>query len=80
MTSPDGLEQQHTLSTATSRYDELRMRDALAAMGDGGDVPPLSREESLELLGIANGLIIAATEQNTSNIKCQLLGKLFERR
>ena len=38
MAIPEDLEAQHTLSTATARYDELRMRDALAAMGDGGDV------------------------------------------
>jgi hypothetical protein len=41
MTTPDELERQHTLATATSRYDELRMRDALAAMDD--DDPTLTR-------------------------------------
>jgi hypothetical protein len=57
MTSPDDLEQEHTLSTATTRYDDLRMRDALAAMGEGGDVSPLSREESLELLALSEVVI-----------------------
>ena len=56
MTSPDDLEQQHTLSTATTRYDELRMRDALATMGEG-EVPPLAREESLELLALSEVVI-----------------------
>src|SRR5918997_1317587 len=56
MTSPDDLEQQHTLSTATTRYDELRMRDALATMGEG-EVPPLSREEALELLALSEVVI-----------------------
>src|SRR5919112_4820707 len=53
MASPDELESAHTLSTATTRYDALRMRDALAAMGDDGDASPLSREESLELLALS---------------------------
>jgi hypothetical protein len=56
MTSPDDLEQQHTLSTATTRYDELRMRDALATMGEG-EVPPLTRVESLELLALSEVVI-----------------------
>ena len=53
MTTPDELEQQHTLSTATTRYDELRMRDALATMTDDGDAMPLTREEALELLALS---------------------------
>ena len=56
MASPDDLEQEHTLSTATTRYDELRMRDALAAVGDDA-APPLSREESLELLALSEVVI-----------------------
>jgi len=57
MVSPDELEQQHTLSTATTRYDELRMRDALATVGDDGAAPPLSVEESLELLALSEVVI-----------------------
>ena len=57
MTTPDELEQQHTLSTATTRYDELRMRDALAAMTADADNPPLSREEALELLALSEVVI-----------------------
>lgn len=57
MASPDELEQQHTLSTATTRYDELRMRDALAAMSDDGDAPPLTREETLELLALSEVIV-----------------------
>jgi hypothetical protein len=56
MAIPEDLEAQHTLSTATTRYDELRMRDALAVMGDGTD-PPLSRAESLELLALSEVVI-----------------------
>ena len=57
MTTPDELEQQHTLSTATTRYDELRMRDALAAMTADADNAPLSREEALELLALSEVVI-----------------------
>ena len=56
MANPDELEQQHTLSTATTRYDQLRMRDALASMAEQ-DAPPLSREEVLELLALSEVLI-----------------------
>ena len=57
--SPDDLERQHTLSTATTRYDELRMRDALAAMtGESdGNGAPLSRAETLELLALSEVVI-----------------------
>ncbi|WP_203776613.1 hypothetical protein, partial [Actinoplanes nipponensis] len=57
MTTPDELEQQHTLSTATTRYDELRMRDALAAMAAEADNPPLTRDEALELLALSEVVI-----------------------
>ena len=57
MASPDELESAHTLSTATTRYDALRMRDALAAMDDDGDASPLSREESLELLALSEVVV-----------------------
>jgi hypothetical protein len=56
MAIPEDLEAQHTLATATARYDELRMRDALAAMGDDA-VPALSRAESLELLALSEVII-----------------------
>ncbi|XVU26213.1 hypothetical protein ACQPZJ_03895 [Actinoplanes sp. CA-054009] len=49
--SPDDLERQHTLSSATTRYDELRMRTALASMA-GERAEPLSRSEALELLAL----------------------------
>lgn len=55
MTTPDELERQHTLTTATSRYDELRMRDALAAMDD--DDRTLALPESLELLALSEVVI-----------------------
>jgi hypothetical protein len=53
MAIPDELERQHTLSTATTRYDELRMRDALAAMSPDEHTVALSRTESLELLALS---------------------------
>ncbi|RZU51920.1 hypothetical protein EV385_3757 [Krasilnikovia cinnamomea] len=57
MASPDELERQHTLVTATARYDELRMRDALAAMATDDETPHLTREESLELLALSEVVI-----------------------
>src|SRR3982751_3187833 len=57
MDSPDELERRHTLSTATTRYDELRMREALASMDPHGEAPPLTREESLELLALSEVVI-----------------------
>ena len=57
MTSPDELERQHTLSTATTRYDELRMRDALSTLGGHGDGEPLSRHEALEMLALSEVVI-----------------------
>src|SRR4029453_5375634 len=57
MATPDELERQHTLSTATTRYDELRMRDALASIGDDREISPLSQAESLELLALSEVVI-----------------------
>jgi hypothetical protein len=55
MATPDALERRFTLLTAAARYDQLRLRDALAPPGDqdgGGDAAPLAKEEALELLGL----------------------------
>ena len=57
MTSPDELEREHTLSTATTRYDELRMRDALSAVREHGDRAPLGRDEALEMLALSEVVI-----------------------
>ena len=59
MTTPASLERQHTLATAVARYDELRLRDLLAAGAE--DLPadekaepgPISRQEALELLALS---------------------------
>ena len=56
MLSPDELELTHTLASATTRFDELRMRDALSVHG-GTDRPPLSRDEVLEMLALSEVLI-----------------------
>src|SRR4051794_19722289 len=59
--SPDELEREHTLSTATTRYDELRMRDALASMAGqapgAGGAAPLTRDEALEMLALSEVVI-----------------------
>ena len=57
MTTPEGIESDHTLSTAVTRYDELRARDSLAPAGmslDGevSDATQLNRDEALELLAL----------------------------
>jgi hypothetical protein len=55
MATPDDLERRFTLLTAAARYDELRLRDALAPPGNqggGGDAAPLTRDEALELLAL----------------------------
>jgi hypothetical protein len=57
VTSPDELEREHTLSTATTRYDELRMRDALSSLRDHGDGAPLTRDETLEMLALSEVVI-----------------------
>ena len=67
MTSPEDVERQHTLLTATARFDELRLRDTVAPTAgepalDGperepGDAAALSRHEALELLAL--GEVIA---------------------
>jgi hypothetical protein len=56
MLTPDELERRHTLSTATTRYDELRMREALVAMDAAGG-KPLTEEEALELLALSEVVI-----------------------
>jgi ribosomal protein S11 len=52
MAMPEELEQRHTLTTATSRFDALRMRDALAAM-DSEQETALSPDEMLEMLALS---------------------------
>ena len=63
MTTPEDVEREHTLLTATARFDELRLRDALApgpvVADEGPDqgAPSLTRQEALELLAL--GEVIA---------------------
>ena len=69
MTTPEDVEREHTLLTATARFDELRLRDALApgpavaaapegvATSAGGAGAALTRQEALELLAL--GEVIA---------------------
>lgn len=63
MSRIDELEQAHTLLTAAHRYDELRMRDALASTAGLGDEQPVVGEESLsavealELLALGEVLV-----------------------
>lgn len=58
MTVPDDLERQHTLTTATARYDDLRMRDALADMTEDG---ALSQAEALEMLALSEVVVRKAS-------------------
>ncbi|MGQ4417207.1 hypothetical protein ACN6LA_003293 [Streptomyces sp. SAS_269] len=51
MTTPQGIESQHTLLTAVARLDGLRMRESLA--GGGGDEQAPGRDELLELLALS---------------------------
>ena len=68
--TPDDLEREHTLSTATTRYDELRMRDALAAMaGDGRRGAPLSRDEALEMLALSEVVIRKAGNRRQAMVR-----------
>jgi len=56
MTTPDELERQFTLSTATARFEHLRTRDALAPPADEEPDPQaasLTRDEALELIALA---------------------------
>ena len=57
MSTPDEFEREHTLATATTRYDDLRMREALAAMAEDDHAPALSAEETLELLALSEVII-----------------------
>src|SRR6266540_4083412 len=62
MYTPDNMEHQFTLLTATARHDQLRTRDALAPpadpRADGDEAPeersavPLNKNEALELLAL----------------------------
>jgi hypothetical protein len=69
MFTPESIERQFTLLTATARYDQLRTRDALAPAADEttedealhgrgeSQTVPLSKDEALELLAL--GEVIA---------------------
>jgi hypothetical protein len=60
MTTPQDLERQFTLVTATTRYDELRTRDAIAPASDSTTEPKptlgpggqLCQGEALEMLAL----------------------------
>lgn len=57
MTSPDATSTHPTLLTAAARFDQLRMRDALASMAaeeEPGSSDPLTKEEALELLALGH--------------------------
>ncbi|WP_229073983.1 hypothetical protein [Actinoplanes sp. DH11] len=55
--TPDELERRHTLLTATSRYDELRMRDALAVLNPDTGAAALTATEMLEMLALSEVVI-----------------------
>lgn len=49
--TPENLDREHTLLTAAARYNDLRLRDALADAGDR-----LSEDEALEMLALGEVL------------------------
>jgi hypothetical protein len=55
MTKPETMERDHTLTTAAARYEDLRLRDALASFDDDDPdgPPPPTLQESLELLALS---------------------------
>jgi hypothetical protein len=58
MTSPDEVEQQHTLRTAVARYEELRSREVLAgsagtASSEVADAERLPASDVLEMLALS---------------------------
>src|SRR4051812_45591049 len=55
MTRPETMERDHTLTTAAARYEDLRLRDALASFDDDDPdgPPPPTLQESLELLTLS---------------------------
>jgi len=58
MTSPDDVEQQHTLRTAVARYEELRSREVLADSAgtespEVADAERLPASDVLELLALS---------------------------
>jgi len=52
MADPVGLERSLSLTVAVARLEELRTRDSLTDADDPAGSPPLTREESLELLAL----------------------------
>jgi hypothetical protein len=64
MTGLDRMEHDHSLLSAASRYDRLRLRDALGGAADDGGSgagadgdDPLSQEEALEMLALGEIVI-----------------------
>jgi hypothetical protein len=66
MATPEELERQFTLLTAAARYDQLRMRDALAPATQGApdsdeDTRRLTKDEALELLALSEVIMRKAS-------------------
>ncbi|MEU4421257.1 hypothetical protein AB0F81_11570 [Actinoplanes sp. NPDC024001] len=57
MTIPEELERRHTLATATARYNELRMRDAVTNVSPDTGTPQLNLAEILEMLALGEVMI-----------------------
>ncbi|MFC7530478.1 hypothetical protein [Actinoplanes sp. GCM10030250] len=57
MTIPEELERRHTLETATTRYNELRMRDAVTTVSPDTGAPGLNLTEKLEMLALGEVVI-----------------------
>ena len=69
MTTPDELERRHTLKTATERYDELRLRDALASVQPSAEDPSLTKDETLEMLALSEVLVRKASYGRQATVR-----------
>lgn len=69
MATPDELERRHTLRTATERYDELRLRDALSSVRPSPEQPTLTREETLEMLALSEVLARKASYGRQATVR-----------
>ncbi|MEV6299251.1 hypothetical protein AB0M02_07590 [Actinoplanes sp. NPDC051861] len=57
MAIPDELERRHTLATATARYNELRMMEAVTTVSPDAEAAGLTAKEILEMLALGEVVI-----------------------
>ncbi|HKG51169.1 MAG TPA: hypothetical protein VKB14_12080 [Actinomycetales bacterium] len=76
MTTPEDVERQHTLLTATARFDELRLRDTVAPAG--GDPEPFEHAGPLSSPEPADGPAAALSRQEA--LELLALGEVIARK